>query len=106
MLRQRRTIGGGVPPSVGSRVALLLSVLARALTPTIANAAPAASWEHEDDSHNGWTAISAGTLASGDSYVLDDGYYYFSRPFVAYKTMSVMVNKEAIPKEIRKKMGL
>ena len=35
-----------------------------------------------------------------------DGYYYFSRPFVAYKTMSVMVNKEAIPKEIRKKMGL
>lgn len=35
-----------------------------------------------------------------------DGYYYFSRPFVAYKTMSVMVNKNAIPKEIRKKMGL
>ena len=34
------------------------------------------------------------------------GYYYFSRPFVAYKTMSIMVNKNAIPKEIRKKMGL
>ena len=35
-----------------------------------------------------------------------DGYYYFSRPFVAYKTMSVMVNKKAIPAPIRKKMGL
>ena len=35
-----------------------------------------------------------------------DGYYYFSRPFVAYKTMSVMVNKKAIPEPIRKKMGL
>ena len=35
-----------------------------------------------------------------------DGYYYFSRPFLAYKTMSVMVNKKAIPAPIRKKMGL
>ncbi len=35
-----------------------------------------------------------------------DGYWYFSRPFVAYKTISVMVNKNAIPKEIRKKLGL
>ena len=35
-----------------------------------------------------------------------DGYYYFSRPFVAYKTMSYMVNKNAIPKDIRKKLGL
>ena len=34
-----------------------------------------------------------------------DGYYYFSRPFVAYKTMSVMVNKKAIPAPIRKKIG-
>ena len=35
-----------------------------------------------------------------------DGYYYFSRPFVEYKTMSVMINKNAIPKQIRKKLGL
>jgi len=35
-----------------------------------------------------------------------DGYYYFSRPFVEYKTMSIMVNKNAIPKAIRKKLGL
>lgn len=35
-----------------------------------------------------------------------DGFYYFSRPFVAYKTTSIMVNKNAIPKDIRKKLGL
>jgi len=35
-----------------------------------------------------------------------DGFWYFSRPFVEYKTMSVMVNRNAIPKDIRKKLGL
>ena len=35
-----------------------------------------------------------------------DGYYYFSRPYVEYKTMEIMVNKNAIPKAIRKKMGI
>ena len=35
-----------------------------------------------------------------------DGFYYFSRPFVEYKTVSIMVNKNAIPKAIRKKLGL
>lgn len=35
-----------------------------------------------------------------------DGYWYFSRPFVEFKTISLMVNKNAIPKEIRKKLGL
>ncbi len=35
-----------------------------------------------------------------------DGYYYFSRPFVEYKTISVMVNKNAIPQPIREKLGL
>ena len=34
------------------------------------------------------------------------GFYYFSRPFVEYKTMDVMVNKNLIPKDIKKKMGL
>lgn len=33
------------------------------------------------------------------------GYYYFSRPFVEYKTMSLLVNKQAVPKAIRKKCG-
>ena len=33
-------------------------------------------------------------------------FWYFSRPFVAYKTTSVMVNKHALPKEIAKKLGI
>ena len=35
-----------------------------------------------------------------------EGYYYFSRPFVEYKTMSLMVNKSALPKATRKALGL
>ena len=34
------------------------------------------------------------------------GFYYFSRPFVEYKTMDVMVHKSMVPKEIMKKIGL
>lgn len=34
-----------------------------------------------------------------------DGYFYFSRPFVAYKTTVMMVNKKALPKEIARKLG-
>ena len=34
------------------------------------------------------------------------GYFYASVPYVRYKTMSIMVNKEAIPKNIRKKLNL
>ncbi len=35
-----------------------------------------------------------------------DGYIYVSKPFVAYKTMNFVVNKNAIPKKIRKELGL
>lgn len=35
-----------------------------------------------------------------------DGWFYASEAFVALKTMSVMLNKNAIPADIRKKMGL
>ncbi|MFI3317127.1 MAG: C1 family peptidase [Rikenellaceae bacterium] len=35
-----------------------------------------------------------------------DGYYYFSRPFVAYKTISIMVNKNALSKSTKKALGL
>ena len=34
------------------------------------------------------------------------GFYYFSRPFVEYKTMDIMVNKNIVPKDILKKLGL
>lgn len=43
---------------------------------------------------------------SWDSKPPYGGYWYFSRPFVEYKTMEIMVNKNAIPKAIRKKLGL
>jgi bleomycin hydrolase len=34
------------------------------------------------------------------------GFFYASKPYVAYKTMSIMVHKDAIPKNIRKKLNL
>ena len=34
------------------------------------------------------------------------GYFYVSAPYFLYKTTSIMVNKNAIPANIRKKMGL
>jgi bleomycin hydrolase len=35
-----------------------------------------------------------------------DGYFYASKPFVRYKTMSIMVHKDAIPQNIKEKLGL
>jgi len=35
-----------------------------------------------------------------------EGYFYASFPFVAYKTMSFMIHKDAVPSKLRKKLGL
>ncbi|MFA6235595.1 MAG: C1 family peptidase, partial [Bacteroidota bacterium] len=35
-----------------------------------------------------------------------DGWFYASKAFVEYKTMSIMLNKNGIPADIRKKLGL
>ncbi len=35
-----------------------------------------------------------------------DGYFYASKPYVNYKTMSIMVHKDAIPQNIKEKLGL
>lgn len=35
-----------------------------------------------------------------------DGYFYASKSFVEYKTMSLLVNKNSIPQEIKTKLGL
>lgn len=35
-----------------------------------------------------------------------DGYFYASEPFVQYKTMSVMLHKDALSKQLRKKLGI
>ena len=34
------------------------------------------------------------------------GFWYVSKPYVAYKTMNIVINKNAIPKDIRKKLGI
>jgi len=34
------------------------------------------------------------------------GYFYVSSQYFLYKTTSIMVNKNAIPKDIRKKLGI
>jgi bleomycin hydrolase len=34
------------------------------------------------------------------------GYFYASEPYVRLKTMDIMVNKNAIPKDIKKKLGI
>lgn len=43
---------------------------------------------------------------SWGSYNNYDGYFYASIPYVRYKTTSIMVNKNAIPDDIRKKLGI
>ncbi len=45
-------------------------------------------------------------LNSWDAMPPYGGYYYFSRPFVEYKTTDIMVNKRALPKAIAAKLGL
>lgn len=35
-----------------------------------------------------------------------EGFFFASQPYTKYKTMCIMVNKEAIPKNIRKKLNL
>ena len=35
-----------------------------------------------------------------------DGYFYASKPYVMFKSTSIMVHKDAIPKNIRKKLNL
>lgn len=34
------------------------------------------------------------------------GFWYVSKPYVAYKTMNIIINKHALPKHILKKIGL
>ncbi|MCW0482922.1 aminopeptidase C [Gaoshiqia sediminis] len=43
---------------------------------------------------------------SWGNYNQYDGYFYASKPYVKYKTMSIMVHKDGIPKTIRKKLNL
>ena len=35
-----------------------------------------------------------------------DGTWYASEPFVAYKTMNIVVHKDDLPKTIKSKLGI
>lgn len=43
---------------------------------------------------------------SWDVSNLYDGYFYASKPFVEYKTLNILVHKNAVPKDLRKKLGI
>ena len=43
---------------------------------------------------------------SWDTNQLYKGYFYVSEPYFLEKTLSIMVNKNALPGEVSKKMGL
>jgi bleomycin hydrolase len=43
---------------------------------------------------------------SWDDKNIYDGYFYVSKPFVRYKTMSIVVHKDALPKDIKKKLNI
>ena len=42
----------------------------------------------------------------GTNYNDCDGYFYASFPYVRYKTMNILIHKNAIPKDIKKKLGI
>jgi bleomycin hydrolase len=42
----------------------------------------------------------------GTNYNDCDGYFYTSFPYVRYKTMNILIHKNAIPKDIKKKLGI
>jgi aminopeptidase C len=53
---------------------------------------------------------------NGTKYYLDknswntsneyDGFFYASEAFVRYKTMNIVVHKDALPKELKQKLGI
>jgi bleomycin hydrolase len=71
------------------------------------------NWETTDD--HGMEIVGTATDQTGAKYYtvknswgaadhIYDGYFYASHPFVAYKTISVMVNKNTLPRQLRSKM--
>ena len=43
---------------------------------------------------------------SWGNYGKYNGYIYVSYPFVAYKTTAIMIHKDALPKDLKKKLGI
>ena len=42
----------------------------------------------------------------GTEYNQCDGYFYASFPYIRYKTVNILLHKDAVPKSIKKKLGL
>lgn len=42
----------------------------------------------------------------GTEYNQCDGYFYASFPYVRYKTMNIQIHKDALPKALKKKLGI
>ena len=42
----------------------------------------------------------------GTNYNDCDGYFYVSFPYVRYKTMNILIHKDALPRDIKKKLGV
>ncbi len=72
------------------------------------------NWETTDD--HGMEIVGTATDQTGAKYYkvknswgigahIYGGYFYASRPFVAYKTMCVMVNRNALPKDLKKEVS-
>ena len=72
------------------------------------------NWETTDD--HGMIIYGLATDQNGKEYFLMknswgtaskyDGIWYVSKAFAAYKTMNILVHKDALPKSIAKKLGL
>ncbi len=72
------------------------------------------NWETTDD--HGMHIYGIATDQHGQEYYMMknswgtdgpyNGHWYVSKPYAAYKTMNIMLNKRGIPKHIRKKLGI
>ena len=72
------------------------------------------NWETTDD--HGMVIFGIATDQTGKEYYMVknswgsagqyNGIYYASKAFVAYKTINILVHKDGIPKDIRKKLGI
>lgn len=56
----------------------------------------------EDQDGNEYYLVKNSWGTDGNDY---EGYFYASKPFVAYKTIDIMVHKDAIPNIIKEKLG-
>lgn len=57
----------------------------------------------KDQEGNEYYIVKNSWGTTGNDY---EGYFYASKPFVAYKTIDVMVHKDAVPDNIKGKLGL